>query len=113
FNLTASVSLFRNRIDTLTWENPFDIGTLGPPPSNAPNIQRGRFDLYPDNEAYQVQADFAQAFPSFYRSRLAASASIGRMRQDDALVAPTVNSGMAGRGSLQFPLENWNTTDAL
>lgn len=113
FNLVASISLFRNRIDTLTWENPFDIGSLGPPNGNAANIQRGRFDLYPDNEAYQVNADFAQSFPGFYRSRLAASVSAGRMRQDDALVAPTVNSGTAGRGGQEFLLSNWNTPDAL
>ena len=113
FNLTASLSLFRNRIDTLTWENPFDIGALGPPPTNAASIERGRFDLYPDNEAYQVNADFAQAFPSFHRSRLAASASIGRMRQDDALIAPAVNTGIAGRPGFEYPLSTWNTTEAL
>ena len=111
FNLSANASLFRNRIDTLTWENPFDV-SLGPTP-NAANIQRGRFDLYPDNEAYQVKADFAQAFPSFLRSRFTASASAGSMRQDDALIPPAVNSGTAGRGSFQYPLESWNTTTAL
>ena len=113
FNVTASASLFRNHIDTLTWENPFDVGSLGPPPNNAANIQRGRFDLYPDNEAYHVKADYAQAFPSFYRSRLTASAAAGRMRQNDALIPPAVNSGIAGRGGFQYPLANWNATDAL
>jgi MtrB/PioB family decaheme-associated outer membrane protein len=113
FNVTVNASLFRNRIDTLTWENPFDVGSLGPPPNNAANIQRGRFDLYPDNEAYHVKADFAQAFPAFYRSRLTASVAAGTMRQDDALIAPAVNSGTAGRGASQYPLANWNTTDAL
>jgi MtrB/PioB family decaheme-associated outer membrane protein len=113
FNLTASASLFRNRIDTLTWENPFDVGSIGPPPNNAANIQRGRFDLYPDNDAYNLRADYAQAFPDFHRSRLAASASVGRMRQDDALIAPAVNSGTAGRSIFEYPLSSWNTTDAL
>ena len=112
FNVTASASLFRNRIDTLTWENPFDV-TAAVPNVNGANIQRGRFDLYPDNEAYYLKADFAQAFSSFHRSRLTASVAAGSMRQDDALIAPTVNSGTAGRGSSQFPLSSWNTTDAL
>ena len=113
FNLAGNISLFRNNIDTLTWENPFDIGVFGAPPSNAPNIRRGRFDLYPDNEAYNIKADYAEAFPSFHRSRLTASASVGRMRQNDALIPPAVNTGTAGHGFFEYPLANWNTTDAL
>ena len=113
FNLTSSISLFRNNIDTLTWENPFNVGVLGALPSNAPNIQRGRFALYPDNEAYNVRADYAEAFPSFYRSRLTATGSVGRMRQNEALIPPTVNTGVAGHGFFEYPFANWNTTDAL
>ncbi|HEX5128829.1 MAG TPA: MtrB/PioB family decaheme-associated outer membrane protein [Usitatibacter sp.] len=111
-NLLASASVFRNRIDTLTWENPFNVTPVLSTP-NAENIQRGRFDLYPDNEAYQLKADFAQSFPAFHRSRLTASVEATTMRQDDALIPPTVNTGTAGRGGFQFPLSDWNTPDAL
>lgn len=112
FNVMAGLSVFRNRIDTLTWENPFNVTPVLSTPNSA-NIQRGRFDLYPDNEAWQLRADFAQSFPTFHRSRLAASLEATSMRQDDALIAPAVNTGTAGRGPFQFPLANWNTPDAL
>ena len=112
FNVIASASVFRNRIDTLTWENPFNVTSVLSTPNSA-NIQRGRFDLYPDNEAYQLRADYAQSFPSFHRSRVAASVEATRMQQDDALIAPAVNTGTAGRGVVSFPLANWNTTDSL
>ena len=112
FNLVASASVFRNRIDTLTWENPFNVTPVLSTP-NSVNIQRGRFDLHPDNEAFQLKADFAQSFPSLHRSRLAASVEATTMRQDDALIAPAVNMGTAGRGGFQFPLSDWNSTEAL
>ena len=112
FSVIASASVFLNRIDTLTWENPFNATPVLSTPNSA-NIQRGRFDLYPDNEAFQLKADFAQSLPSFHRSRLAASVEATAMRQDDALIAPAVNTGTAGRGAFQFPLSDWNTTDAL
>lgn len=110
FNLSGHVSIFRNNIDTLTWENPFNID---PAQANATNIQRGRVALYPDNEAYNVKAEYAQSFPSFYNSRFTASGALGRMHQNDTLIPPTVNTGFAGSGPQQFDLANWNTTEAL
>ena len=110
FNLTGNASIFRNNIDTLTWENPFNIN---PGQANATNIQRGRYALYPDNEAYNVKAEYAQSWSSFYNSRFTATGALGRMHQNDALIPPTVNTGTAGLGLNQFDLANWNTTDVL
>jgi MtrB/PioB family decaheme-associated outer membrane protein len=110
FNLTGNASIFRNNIDTLTWENPFNIN---PGQANATNIQRGRYALYPDNEAYNVKAEYTQSWSSFYNSRFTVTGALGRMHQNDALIPLTVNTGTAGLGLNQFNLANWNTTVAL
>jgi MtrB/PioB family decaheme-associated outer membrane protein len=101
-NLAYAGSFFRNGIDTLTWENPLLVG-------DPAVMQRGRTDLYPDNNFHNLKLDLSAALP--LRGRLSGGVSVGRMTQDDELVAPTVNSGMIG-----FPptdLANWNTTGAL
>jgi MtrB/PioB family decaheme-associated outer membrane protein len=108
-NLSLSASLFRNDIDTLTWENPFRhaVGAL--------LIPGGRTDLYPDNDAYHARMEYARTLPAFFHGRFNATVALGTMRQNDNLLPPTATSGTGvslGSGfNGNFNL--WNTTAAL
>lgn len=128
-NLTYTGSFFRNHINTLTWENPFSS-------ANGPGILKyGSTDLAPDNNFNNLKLDFAgSGLPM--RGQINGVLSVGRMSQDDDLVAPVANSGnltSTAISSSSTPLANptpftsqglasaspvlnanlWNTTDAL
>lgn len=115
FNLSASASIFRNDIDTLTFQNPLFVspnGTSGLRPSA---FATGRFDLAPDNQHYRAKVEYARALPQLFRGHFSASASLGTMRQDDALPAPTESTlagGTVGAGGASLA-NAWNTPDAL
>jgi hypothetical protein len=115
FNLSASGSFFTNDIDTLTVQNPLYItlnGTSGLYPSA---FTSARFDMPPDNQQYNVKAEFARALPDFYRGNFTATAALGTMRQNDSLIAPTqfpLTGGTTSPGGVSLA-NNWNTTDAL
>ena len=98
-NVTYSGSFFRNAVGTLTWDYPLAI--------DPPFLQRGRMDLYPDNNLHNLKLDLSATLP--WRGRLTGGVSVTRMTQDDALIAPTVNSGLVGG----VDLANWNTAGAL
>jgi MtrB/PioB family decaheme-associated outer membrane protein len=99
-NLEYTGSVFRNGIDTLTWENALLVG-------DPAVMQRGRIDLYPGNESHHAKLDFAALLP--LRARLTGGVALGRMTQNDALVPPVVNSGMVGI----IDLAQWDTAAAL
>ncbi len=106
FNLQASASLFRNNVGTLTVENPMVIA----PANGLTRYPVGVIDLYPDNDAYNLKAEFAHAIPEWSRARVTALLSATRMRQNDALIPSTpfpgvVVNGVAGGG--------WDTTASL
>ena len=115
FNLRASASFFRNGIDTMTVQNPLFVtlnGTNGLSPSL---FTQGRFDLPPDNEAFNVKGEYAHAFPEFYRANLTATVALGSMRQDDKFIAPTqlaLTGGTVAAGGASLA-NVWNTPDAL
>lgn len=128
-NLTYTGSFFRNGINTLTWENPFSSAA-------GPGILKyGRTDLAPDNDFHNLKLDLAQSGLPM-RGQVNGTFSIGRMTQNDDLVAPVANSGnlvSTPISSTGAPLANptpftsqgvassspvlnadlWNTTDAL
>lgn len=108
-NLAMSASLFRNGIDTLTWENPFRHA------SGALLIRGGRTDLYPDNDAYNAKMEYGRALPSILNGHLNATVVLGAMRQNDKLIPPTVTGGMgaASAGGFNGNFDSWNTTAAL
>ncbi|MGB5833651.1 MAG: MtrB/PioB family outer membrane beta-barrel protein [Thiohalocapsa sp.] len=112
-NLEAHVSLFRNNIDTMSFQNPLAINTntiVGVPPQT---FTAGRYDLYPDNDYYNLRAEYARSMPDFYRGRFTGVVSWSRMKQDDDLIAPTEFS-LAGGTINGVPTDNiWNTTQAL
>ncbi|TCT22013.1 MtrB/PioB family outer membrane beta-barrel protein [Thiobaca trueperi] len=122
-NLQAQVSLFRNNIDTMTFENPIyaltntvltsPTGTAATAVTPGSMFTTGRYDLYPDNDYYNLRAEYGRSLPEWFRSRLTATISLSKMKQDDDLIAPTTNdmSGMFINGVSAY--NNWNTTSAL
>ncbi len=91
-NLRLSASLFRNNIGTLTVEQPWlSVAT-------APGvIPTAIFDLYPNNDAYNVKGEVARNLPDLFHGRVTAGFAWGTMRQDDALqlpVDPTQSAAM-------------------
>lgn len=105
-NLTYVGSFFRNDIPALVWDNP-GLSSL-PPGSYIPT--QGQLALPPDNDYHTVKGDLAWAFT---RGRLAASASYASMKQNSALLPPTISSGVVDGVNGPIDLANWNTVNAL
>ncbi|MFD2113818.1 MtrB/PioB family outer membrane beta-barrel protein [Thiorhodococcus fuscus] len=116
-NLQTNVSLFRNNIDTLTFENPLYVSTNTVAASSGvldpTRFTGGRYDLYPDNDFYNIKAEYGRSMPEWYHSRLTATVSLSKMKQNDHLIAPTTSdlSGISINGVSAE--NNWNTTSAL
>lgn len=107
-NVEYAGSVYQNHHEALTWDNPFELGTF----NGAENVERGRFALAPDNQWHNVKADIGVELP--WSGRLASTLSWGRMRQDDDLLPPTVNSGVVGFPAFNgVDLDEWNTRDSL
>lgn len=109
-NVLVSASLFRNAIDTLRFEVPYRVNaavTNGIAPGG---FTAGRFDLYPDNDYYQVRADYGLELPQLWNGRLTAVAAWSTSRQNDRLIPYTAIPGVTLTNVVG---SNWNTTDAL
>lgn len=122
-NLRTSVSLFRNNISTLNVQYPL----LGAVTANGV-IQTATFDLYPDNSAFNLKAEFARSLPAFYKGRFTATVAWSSSRQDDDLLAPisaAQSAQLAAAGITKWTgtsvgyaansalVANWNSTGAL
>jgi hypothetical protein len=122
-NLRASLSLFRNNISTLNVRDPM----LSEVSSNAA-IQTATYDLYPDNNAFNLKGEFARELPDFYKGRFNGAISWGTSRQDDSLLPPisaaqnaqlaaagvtTLFGASPGYAANSALVSNWNTTAAL
>ena len=105
-NLLASASLFRNNIDTMTVDNPMFVAAA----NGIASFPRARFDLYPDNELYNVKAEFAHAMPGLARARFTAVVSLASSRQNDALIPSTEYAGAAVNAVAGGA---WDTLDSL
>ncbi len=82
-----NLSLFRNRVPTLTWENPFVLtDTVG-------NPSMGQLDLYPNNDAHNLSVTAATKLP--LSGRVAATVSTGWMLQNDQFLPFTINTALA------------------
>ncbi len=105
YNLNASYtgSFFSNRIDSLTYENPWNTGFGGFTPAT------GQSDLAPDNQFNQLRLEGNYQLPS-WKGLATFSLSRGRMEQDDKLLPFTSNTGVLPFG---VNLDDWNTTAAL
>jgi hypothetical protein len=97
-NVGYNASLYRDQLESLTVEQPFDgFGA----------VQRARLALSPDNDWHNVHADLAANLP--LRSRVTGVFSWSTSRQNDDLLPPTINDGTVGTVNLA----NWNTRSAL
>lgn len=105
-NLQASASLFRNNIDTLSVDNPMFLAAA----NGITNFPRAVFDLYPDNDQYNLKAELAHAMPEFYGARFTGTVSATRSRQNDALIPSTAYAGATVNGIAGGA---WNTLDSL
>ena len=100
FNFTLASSIFRNGVGTLTIENPLFIT----PPAGATAINgialfpRAVFDLYPNNNFYNIKGEYARALPSFYRGNFTALVSASSSKQNDALIPSTPYAGAVVNG---------------
>ena len=113
-NLQANVSLFRNNLDTMTFENPLYVttNTIAAIPPNVldPTVfTTGQYAQYPDNNYYNLRAEYGRSMPQWYHSRLTATVSLSKYKQDDNLV-PWTQNDMKGLSVLGVPAYNqWNT----
>ena len=95
FTLAYHGSFFRNRIASLTWQNPYSntpwVGGATGLPANFP-LDNGRIGVAPDNEFHQLALTGAYDFSS--TTRLSMTATRGRMTQNDAFLPYTITPGL-------------------
>ena len=104
-NLSYAGSFFRNSIDSLTWQNP-GLESVAFLAAYIP--LQGRLSLPPSNSYNSLKGDMtALLSPDM---RFSASLSYSLMRQDRALLPPTIGSGTIPiGGSFTTDFANWNT----
>lgn len=86
-NVRASASLFRNNISSLTVQQPWLAAATG-----IAAAQTTVFDLYPDNNAFNLKGEFARNLPDLWKGRFTANAAWGTSRQNDTLMMPVEQS---------------------
>jgi MtrB/PioB family decaheme-associated outer membrane protein len=79
------VSLFDNKADAVTWDNPFSLGG-----------EQGRMAQEPDNRFHQLT--LSGGWRPTSRLNTSGRLSIGRMEQDDTFLAPTINPNLVTPG---------------
>ena len=89
-NVAASASMFRNNTGTLTVDNPMFLAAA----NGVARFPQAVFDLYPDNDFYNLKAEFAHAMPELWRARFTGVLSATSSRQNDALIPSTPYSGV-------------------
>src|SRR6185503_18432365 len=90
FNGRISASLFRNSIDTMTFENPLTVAVSGPAGLSPAIFTTGRYDLVPSNDFFQARGEYARSFPELYKSRFTAVVTLSSSRQNDRLIEPSL-----------------------
>ena len=111
--IQASASMFRNAVDTLTFQNPLFIttNTIAGVPSTT--FTEGQLDLYPDNGAFNVRAEVAHKVPGFFRSRFTGIVALGRFSQNDAILPWAIQPLTGGTINGVSTTDAWNSTAAL
>jgi hypothetical protein len=79
-NLQLSASWFRNHIDTLTFQNPYRQAAANG--VAAGGFTQGRFDLYPNNDYYNVKGEYARSLPDFYKGRFTSGRQAESLHDD-------------------------------
>lgn len=83
-SLAYQVSLFRNGPESLTWNSPFT--------PVFPGSDRGQLALAPDNQFHQIVGSAGYEITPTIRA--SADFAVGRMTQDAAFLAPTLNPNL-------------------
>lgn len=101
-SLAYQFSTFRNGPEALTWTNPF--------PAVVPGSTVGQMALAPDNQFHQIVGSVGyQISPTI---RASGDVAYGRMTQDSAYLASTLNAGLAvptlPAASLQGRVDTFN-----
>jgi len=78
-------SMFSNNLTALNWQNPYSTGPTGP--------DAGQLALPPDNQFHQFLVALGYQFTD--KTRGTADIAYGRMTQDQAYLAATVNTNLA------------------
>lgn len=113
FNVETQISLFRNNIDSMRFENPLFIATNTIQGVLPQLFTGGRYDLYPDNDYYSVRGQYARTMPNLWQGRFTGVVALGKMVQDDELLAPS-EYRLAGGTINGVATDNvWNTPAAL
>ena len=105
-NMQVSASLFRNNIGTQSIDNPM----LLPAANGIARFPQAVFDLVPDNDYYNLKAEFAHAMPELAKARITGVVSLASSRQNDALIPMTPNTGAMVNGVAGGA---WDTTASL
>jgi MtrB/PioB family decaheme-associated outer membrane protein len=83
-SLAYHASMFRNSDDSLTWQNPFTPTVAG--------ATTGQLALAPGNDFQEIAGTVGYQLTPILRA--SGDISIGRMTQDQAYLAPTLNAGI-------------------
>ncbi len=115
FNLRFNASIFTNHLDTVTFEEPYRItpaaGVTTVPAAGA--FTRGRMDLAPSNDAYNVRAEYTRSLPQLWRGYLTTVVAAGTWRQDDNLVPYTLIPNVTQTNVSLQPGGAWDSVTAL
>lgn len=115
-------SFYRDANRSYTFDSPFRIYSPIIPGSVSAPIYQGQMSTEPDNDYHNFQATFTRKIAM--NGEVSVTGAVGRMSQNDTLIAPIRCQGVFGiglGGSLQTGPQNpflydcadWNTTDAL
>ena len=113
-NLSYGGSIFENKYDSVTWDNPFRINyDLSPFSTGVGGILPGedgspvgRASLPPDNYAHRVMLQTAADI--WEKTRFTGTVSYNAMRQDEALLPWTVNDPLFALNPLPLPADSAN-----
>ncbi|MFC4821830.1 MtrB/PioB family outer membrane beta-barrel protein [Dokdonella ginsengisoli] len=116
-----SGSLYRDANRRYTFQTPYALQPVVPGSVSAP-LTTGQMSTEPDNDYHNLKAALTRKLP--LKGEFSLTASVGRMRQDDSLIAPVDCRGVFGigtGGSLQpgpqnpllYDCAQWNTPAAL
>ncbi len=114
FNFRWATSLFDNKIDTLTFQEPYRIAPQGFTTTPAAGAYtQGRLDLTPSNHAHNARAEYTRKLPDFYKGFVTAVVSAGTMRQNDNLIPYTTIPGITSANVTLLPGGDWSTVGSL
>lgn len=100
FQLSYYMSLFNDKNDSLTWQNPYSAITGWDASAGFAAGGQGRLALPPDNEFHQVSASGGYNLTN--TTRVSADLAVGRMTQNQAFLPYTDNPTLAA--SITQPL---------